>query len=58
MTPKQFHRNFSTKNTQARESPSMVDIQPHWKSLWVEKAQHDEKAEWIIEQRWNGSNMD
>jgi len=57
MTPKKFHRNLGT-NMKARESPSMEDIQPHWKSLWGEKGQHDERAEWIIEQRRKVSNMD
>jgi len=36
----------------------MEDIQPHWKSLWAEKAQHDKRAEWIREQRRKVSNMD
>lgn len=49
MTPKKFHSNLGTKNTQARESPSMEDIQPHCKSMWGEKAQHDERAKWIRE---------
>jgi hypothetical protein len=58
MTPKKLHRNLGTKNIQARQSPSMEDIQPHWKSMWREKAQHDERAEWIREQRMKINNMD
>jgi len=57
MTTTKFHRNLGTKNMQARESRSVEDLQPHWKSLWGEKAQHDERAEWIIEQRRKVSNM-
>jgi hypothetical protein len=58
MIPKKFHRNLGTKNIQARESPSIEDIHPQWNAMRGEKAQHNERAEWIREQRRKVSNMD
>jgi hypothetical protein len=26
----------------------MADVEPYWKSLWGERAQHYARAEWII----------
>jgi len=50
------------KNIQARvqaHPPQMADVEPYWKSLWGEKAQHNETAEWIRrEERRKISNMD
>jgi len=37
----------------------MADVEPYWKSLWGEKAQHNETAGWIRrEKRRKISNMD
>jgi hypothetical protein len=37
----------------------MAEAEPYWKSLWGEKAQHNERAEWIRrEERSKISNMD
>ena len=37
----------------------MAEVEPYWKSLWAEKAQHNERAEWIrVDERRNISNMD
>ena len=35
------------KNIEVREPPSMALAETYWKSLWGEKAQHNERAEWI-----------
>jgi len=35
------------KIIEPREPPSMAETMTYWKSLWGEKAQHNEKAEWI-----------
>jgi ABC-type uncharacterized transport system YnjBCD substrate-binding protein len=35
------------KNIEATESPSMAEAETYWKSLWGEKTQHNETAEWI-----------
>jgi hypothetical protein len=42
-----IYRNLGTKNTDARDPPSTTKVEPYWKSLWVEKAQCNERAEWI-----------
>ena len=56
---KKFYRNLGTKNTEAREPPSMAGVEPYRKSLWGEKVQHNERAEWIRrEERRKISNMD
>jgi len=51
---------MGTKNIEATElSPSKAEEQPYWKSLWVEKAQHNERAKWIRrEERRKISDMD
>ena len=37
----------------------MAEVDPYWKSLWVEEAQHNERVEWIrTEERRQISNMD
>ena len=47
------------KTTGAREPPSVTEVEPYWKSLWGEKAQHNERAEWITgEDRRKINNMD
>jgi hypothetical protein len=38
---KQFYRSLGAKKTEARETPSMTEVEPCWKSVW------GEKAEWI-----------
>jgi hypothetical protein len=54
-----FYRNLDTKNREAREPPAMAEVEPYWKSLWGEKVQHNERAEWIRrEERRKISNMD
>ena len=35
------------KNIEAREPPAMTEAETYWKSLWGEKAQHNERAECI-----------
>jgi len=40
-----FYRNLATKNTEAREPPSMAEAETYWKSLWGDKAQYNERAE-------------
>ena len=42
-----FCRNFGMKNIEAREPHSLAEVGPYWKSLWGEKAQLNERAEWI-----------
>jgi hypothetical protein len=42
-----FYRDLGMKNTEAREPPSMAEAETYCKSLWGEKAQHNERAEWI-----------
>jgi hypothetical protein len=45
--------------TETRECPSLAEGEPYWKSMWVEKTQHNEKEEWIkIEERRKISNID
>jgi len=44
---KKFYRNLGMKNIEAREPPSMAEAEIYWKSLWGEKAQNNERAEWI-----------
>ena len=44
---KKFYRNLGMKNIEAREPPSMTELETYWKSLWGEEAQHNERAEWI-----------
>jgi hypothetical protein len=46
---KNFYKKLGTKNIEARESSSMVEVNPHWKSLCGEKSQHNERAAWIRE---------
>jgi hypothetical protein len=42
-----------------REPHSIAEVEPYWKSLWGEKAQHNEKAEWTRkEERRKICNMD
>ena len=55
---KNFYKTLGTKNIGARESSSMVEVNSHWKSLWGEKSQHNERAEWIREQGRKINNMD
>jgi hypothetical protein len=55
---KKFYRNLGTKNIQVREPPSMAEVEPYCKSLQGEKVQHNERAEWIKEERRKISNMD
>ena len=35
------------KNLNAEEPSAMTKVKTYWKSLWGEKAQHNERAEWI-----------
>ena len=44
---KNFYRNLVMKNIEAREPPSMAEVETYWKSLWGEEAQHYERDEWI-----------
>ena len=44
---KRFYRNLGMKNLNAEESPSVTEAETYWKLLWGEKAQHNERAEWI-----------
>jgi hypothetical protein len=54
-----FYRNLGMKNIEAREPPSMTQVEPYWQSLWGEKVQHNERAEWIRrEERRKISDMD
>ena len=46
-TLKIFYRKLGMKNIEAREPPSMAESETYWKSLWLEEAQHNERAEWI-----------
>jgi len=47
------------KNIEARQPPSMAEVETYWKSLWGEEAQHNETAEWIRrEQKRKISHMD
>jgi len=56
---KNFYRILGMKNMEAREPPSMAETETYWKSLWREKAQHNERAEWIRrEQERKISSMD
>jgi len=49
---------LGTKNTDVREPPSMAEVEPYWKSLWEDKAQCNERAEWIRKkERRKISNM-
>jgi len=42
---------LDTKNIEAKAPPSMAAREPYWKSTWGEKAQHNETAEWIREEK-------
>ena len=55
---KNFQRNLGMKIIEPREPPSMAETMTYWKSLWGEKAQHNERAEWIMEQKRKVSHMD
>jgi hypothetical protein len=56
---KRFYRNMGMKNIEAREPPSKAEAGTYWKSLWGEKTQHNERAEWIKqEERRQISYMD
>ena len=44
---KKFCGNLDMKNAEDRELPSLAEVEPYWKSLWGEKAQQNERAEWI-----------
>ena len=56
---KKFYRNLSMKIIEAREPLSMAEAETYWKSIWGEKAQHNERAEWIRrEQKRKISHMD
>ena len=48
---KEFYRHLGTKNIEAKESPSMAAGEPYWKSVWGEKAKHNETAERIGEEK-------
>ena len=56
---KKFYRNLSMKIIEASEPLSMAEAETYWKSIWGEKAQHNERAEWIRrEQKRKISHMD
>jgi hypothetical protein len=53
------NRNLGMKNIEAREPPSMAEVETYWKSLWGEEAQHNERTEWIKrEEKRKISHMD
>jgi hypothetical protein len=35
------------KSTAINDHPHMEEVELYWKSLWEEKVQHNEKADWI-----------
>jgi len=56
---KKIYRNLYMENIEAREPPSMAEAETYWKSLWGEKAQHNERGELIRrEQKRKISHMD
>jgi hypothetical protein len=56
---KKCYRHLGTKSIEAREPPSMAEVEPYWKSLWREKSQHNERAEWVrTDERRKISNID
>ena len=58
-TPKIFTENWAQRIQRSENPPSMTEEEPYWKSMWGEKAQHNERAEWIRrEDRKKISNMD
>ena len=58
-TPTNFTETWAQSIQRLQNSPSEAEVQPHWKSLWVEKAQHNERAEQIrSEERSKISNKD
>jgi hypothetical protein len=44
---KQFYRYLGVKTTAINDHPHMEEVELYWKSLWEEKVQHNEKADWI-----------
>jgi hypothetical protein len=44
---KQFYRCLEVKTTAINDHPHMEEVELYWKSLWEEKVQHNEKADWI-----------
>ena len=55
---KKFYRNLGMKNIEAREPPSMTEAETYCQSLWGEEAQHNERAEWIREEKRKIRYMD
>jgi hypothetical protein len=44
---KQFYQYLGVKTTAINDHPHMEEVELYWKSLWEEKVQHNEKADWI-----------
>lgn len=55
---KKFYRNLSMNNIEATEPPSMAEASLTGNHCGGEKAQHNERGEWIREVRRKISNMD
>jgi hypothetical protein len=44
---KQFYQYLGTKTTAINDHQHLEGVELYWKSLWEEKVQHNEKADWI-----------
>jgi hypothetical protein len=56
---KKCNWNLSTKNINFRESLSMAEVEPYWKSLWGEEAELNGSAQWMSrEERSKINNSD
>jgi hypothetical protein len=49
--PKNFRETWAQRIYGPKNLPSMAAVQPYCKSVWGEKAQHNETAEWIGEEK-------
>jgi len=57
--PNNYTETWAQRTQRPQNPLSMAEVEPYWKSLWAEKAQYNESAEWIRrEERRNISNLD
>jgi hypothetical protein len=54
---KQLYRYLGVKTTAIDDHPHMEEIELYWKSLWEEKVQHNEKANWRKKRREKNDSM-
>jgi len=44
--PKNYVETWAQRIQRPENPLSMAEVEPYWKSLWGEEAQHDVRAEW------------